>query len=788
MPAQGITEHRDVNWTQTHSSGAPEADPDRWSNSPTSVLGIGSIRDSAYLPDSDVAALAVPSGIFTVDIRSGKLIDHIPFVDGFEPRSIDIISSPTPAYVVFDGDTRARVIDRSTGSILTDWTFDTPLEDMAISPDGKKVIIAYSRYTDPDTDDTEPGHVDIFGYSQGSPLPSTPLRSYELTNERSHVVWSPDGSYYVYSDGADIYVYTDLNIRKQAIDAESTVTSMEFSADVRYIGVTTTGAKALLYDGTNFAEQRRFDMDGAGTAIGFDTDSRMVIAGDDSGFISIFDIQTSGRDLYAEVYGEWSDVSSVAFSPRDGLVHATNLDGTIFPWSKSNNIFTARDSIKGHNTTATGIEWGDHGIYTVAGFPKESHGLLRVWDPSTKDLEQTIETGKPRDLAYSDKGDRLGVCSESAVSGQGTITIFNVDEGTGEVKNATGVHDEACRAIVFDSTGDRMAAGMADGTILVMDHVDGSWVVTMELPAHGGRPVTRIALSMDGSLVVTGSTSGEVIVWDIESEFEEQVLVSGGSPVVGLDWSPDGGSIAYSKQFNQDITLVNTQNWYEEGFIDLDDDVVDIRFSTGGGHIAILDEAGWIFTQEIATGIRDFGVLFEEDTLQNVEWATTGDGLIVSTDQHSVFTFGNPPGESVFGDIRHQGNSVNGGDDTLSSTSAFFTNYPQLIYYAPILILLILLIVMGVVVSRRRSPHEHGYGRRRADRFQDDNGYDGEYDEGYDDDRFDDGEMDDETAIFDITCPSCLNIFAAELVPGEECEGQCPRCDTMFDIDAPMVT
>ena len=75
--------------------------------------------------------------------------------------------------------------------------------------------------------------------------------------------------------------------------------------------------------------------------------------------------------------------------------------------------------------------------------------------------------------------------------------------------------DSNASAIAFSPNGGQIAAGLSDGTILVLDAVTGEMVVG-PLKCHAGYYISCINFSPDGRKVASGSSYGKVRIWDAQ--------------------------------------------------------------------------------------------------------------------------------------------------------------------------------------------------------------------------------------------------------------------------------
>ncbi len=127
------------------------------------------------------------------------------------------------------------------------------------------------------------------------------------------------------------------------------------------------------------------------------------------------------------------------------------------------------------------------------------------------------------------------------------------DARTGRLLRALPMHDKmrfpkGVHCVAFNRAGGRLAAGHADGTVVVWDTASGKRLVTL----HGaeGNPAGAVAFSPDGIHLAAGdSFMGRFRIWELATGKEVRVIEAykgkaGGSMHSHLSWSPDGRRLA----------------------------------------------------------------------------------------------------------------------------------------------------------------------------------------------------------------------------------------------------
>ena len=142
------------------------------------------------------------------------------------------------------------------------------------------------------------------------------------------------------------------------------------------------------------------------------------------------------------------------------------------------------------------------------------------------------------DIAYSNDGARLAVCSGIGVWVYNALTGAEVDLLTG--------HTSVIRSVAFNPDGSTLAGGDWDGTIHLWDATTGQHLNTIT----GHRSAVRsIAFNPDGSTLASGSQGGTIRLWDADTGQHLRGLtaldVFGDTEIVNsIAFSPDGSTLA----------------------------------------------------------------------------------------------------------------------------------------------------------------------------------------------------------------------------------------------------
>ncbi|MCY2963582.1 MAG: hypothetical protein NT069_08035, partial [Planctomycetota bacterium] len=134
---------------------------------------------------------------------------------------------------------------------------------------------------------------------------------------------------------------------------------------------------------------------------------------------------------------------------------------------------------------------------------------LRGWEweyqrqllqPATRRLEE--DPGVVFALEWSHEGSRIAA---------GTVLGVGLWDSDGKAIAKTPVGNDLISGVAFARDGGPLAAVSLDGTVALLDPVNGKVISTSNRP---GASLTAVAISYDGSRIVTGSADGRI--WCVE--------------------------------------------------------------------------------------------------------------------------------------------------------------------------------------------------------------------------------------------------------------------------------
>jgi WD40 repeat protein len=187
---------------------------------------------------------------------------------------------------------------------------------------------------------------------------------------------------------------------------------------------------------------------------------------------------------------------------RAARPYLPELEGRLYE-----SLFADRERLllAGHEGPVLSAVFSADGTQIATGSADQS---VRVWDSSggSERRRAKCEAGPVNSVAFTPDGTLLiFACGSKAEI---------VDPQSGKVLLELVGHAEEVSSVAVSAEGTRIVTGSDDNTARVWDAASGALVAT--LAGHTG-PVSGVAISGDGGLVVTASADATAMIWDVGS-------------------------------------------------------------------------------------------------------------------------------------------------------------------------------------------------------------------------------------------------------------------------------
>src|SRR5918912_1183766 len=204
-------------------------------------------------------------------------------------------------------------------------------------------------------------------------------------------------------------------------------------------------------------------------------------------------VRVGGRDRSFEAP---SGVGGLAFMPKGLRLAAAHYGGVTIWWAAAESPPTRLEWKGSH----TGLGFSPDGRFAITTMQENALHGWRLADG--KDLRMTGYPGKIRSLSWSAKGRYLVTSGAEAV----VLSPFQGKDGPmGKSGMQLGAKPQLVTAVACHPAMDVVAAGYADGTVLLLRIEDGA-----EIPVAGagGGPVTALAWEPQGLGLAFGTDQG----------------------------------------------------------------------------------------------------------------------------------------------------------------------------------------------------------------------------------------------------------------------------------------
>ena len=424
--------------------------------------------------------------------------------------------------------------------------FNGGVDEVTVTPDGETILTLARngrlRFYDRETrNPVDPG---VIALTVGAAGALTPL-DMDLAADGSRVA--------VVGNDARIRIYdtrlggAPLELPKEGtLGHDARVSAVAFSRNGRFLATGADNGTVIVWDKLGDLVERAPAHTKAVSDIAWSPDSRMFATASTDGTIKLWDASFmrasstlkghqgpvwgvawgealgDGNAVYSAgedgILNKWNDqgrllaawpghggaIRSIVFHPRLEVLATGSRDRTVRVWNARTGDFTV---LRGHEAPV------NHATFVPDGRTLLScaeDGAVELWDPRG-DLTQTplefggapVHEGAIGSIEFSPDGDRLLTAGED-----GDVILW--DSLAGQPLRRLVGHESVVFQAVFDPTGQRAYSASNDETVLQWDleTVSGPGKIPHE------RRVTSVAITPDGSRLVTGCADKVVRIYD----------------------------------------------------------------------------------------------------------------------------------------------------------------------------------------------------------------------------------------------------------------------------------
>lgn len=351
------------------------------------------------------------------------------------------------------------------------------------------------------------------------------------------VVFSPNGALVV-SGGFDgivkiWHVRTGRLLRNLFGHAYS-VSSVAFMPDgIRVLSGSSDQTKKL-WDAATGQLLRTYEGQGSEiTSIALSADGTRVVSGNGDATVKLLDA-ASGRILRTFT-GHTKKVTSVALSRDSVRIASASEDRLVKVWDTATGRIL--HTFDGHSNEVNSVVFSPDGARVLSG---SRDNTAKLWDVASGKLLRTFtgHTVGVNSVAYAPDGGRVLTGSTD-----GTMRLW--DAGTGKTLRTLNERHDFVLSVAFSADGTRIISGHSHA-VRIWDATNGrrlSYLGGQDDERDRGFGVGAIAVSPEGTRVVSGTRDKMLKIWDIATGHLLRTTEEQKKRIVALAFAPDGKSV-----------------------------------------------------------------------------------------------------------------------------------------------------------------------------------------------------------------------------------------------------
>jgi len=453
------------------------------------------ITSVAVSPDCKLVAIGSLNKHVTVWSVDGLALKFK--FEGHQRAARHVVFSPdgtTLASASDDGTVRMwSMADGQCIAVLRVDRLDLPVQSIAFSPDGSRLVSAYG------------GHQSIYIWDLAEMKVKCIINACYGSLQR--VVFSLDGSK-LYScathDSPSIRVWdvTTTQCLPALEGHRLAVNKLVFFPDGVTLASVSEDRSVVIWNSRKNQFVCKFTCESPVKSVAVSSDGHLMAVGEEEGPIRVYSLET--RECTGVLTGQETAVRALAFSPKAKLLASGSHNHQVRLWDLEK--MTCVGVLEGHRDNIQAVAFSQDGTQLISACRDSS---IRIWDIASKECKKSFETsGKVYDCTFHPNGQWVVT---GGFGGEPQIWDISTAERVRSLKRSS----YSLMGMVCSPDG-KFVLGVTNARKLCVWEVESGKILFNGFPEtgiFGGH--CSIAISPDGSTIATGQKHGLIRLWKL---------------------------------------------------------------------------------------------------------------------------------------------------------------------------------------------------------------------------------------------------------------------------------